>query len=48
MTNSKSDEKRTSFLESQGFKVIRFWNNDVLRNTDAVLNQIDTYLRSIP
>ncbi|MFL6580817.1 MAG: endonuclease domain-containing protein [Burkholderiales bacterium] len=26
MANSKSDEQRTKFLESQGFKVIRFWN----------------------
>ena len=26
------DAKRTQWLESQGFQVLRFWNNDVLRN----------------
>ena len=31
------DAKRTSWLEGQGFRVFRFWNNDVLKDTDAVL-----------
>jgi len=26
------DATRTQWLESQGFQVLRFWNNDVLRN----------------
>jgi very-short-patch-repair endonuclease len=26
------DATRTRWLESQGFEVLRFWNNDVLRN----------------
>lgn len=26
------DEKRTQFLESKGYTVIRFWNNEVLTN----------------
>ncbi len=34
------DEQRTQFLEKSGFRVLRFWNNDVLKNTDAVLNAI--------
>lgn len=33
----EADLERTKFLESQGYKVIRFWNNDVLTNTDGVL-----------
>jgi very-short-patch-repair endonuclease len=28
------DERRTAWLESQGFKIIRFWNWDVLDNPD--------------
>ncbi|WP_075605012.1 endonuclease domain-containing protein, partial [Glaesserella parasuis] len=28
------DKKRTAFLEQQGFTVIRFWNTEVLRETD--------------
>lgn len=39
------DRIRTRYLESRGFKVIRFWNNDVLINTDLVLEEI---LRQIP
>lgn len=34
------DEKRTRFLEENGYRVIRFWNNDVLNKTDAVLEKI--------
>lgn len=34
------DENRTTYLQSLGYKVIRFWNNEVLRETDAVLNAI--------
>ena len=31
------DRARTEFLRSRGFRVIRFWNNDVLGNPDGVL-----------
>jgi very-short-patch-repair endonuclease len=34
------DDQRSLFLEKQGFKVIRFWNNDVIQNTDGVLEVI--------
>ncbi|MCR9255478.1 MAG: DUF559 domain-containing protein [Alphaproteobacteria bacterium] len=34
------DAVRQRHLETQGFKVIRFWNNDVLRNTEGVLTRI--------
>lgn len=30
------DEARTKFLEKEGYKVIRFWNNDVMKNTPAL------------
>jgi very-short-patch-repair endonuclease len=36
----KKDAKRTAGLERQGFRVIRFWNNDVLTNMDGVLETI--------
>jgi very-short-patch-repair endonuclease len=35
-----ADEKRSRFLETQGYRVLRFWNHDVLTNTDAVLERI--------
>ena len=34
------DEERTNYLESLNIRVIRFWSNDVLRNTDGVLDAI--------
>ncbi|MBS0307606.1 MAG: endonuclease domain-containing protein [Proteobacteria bacterium] len=34
------DETRTRWLELQGFRVIRFWNNEVLSNMEAVLMRI--------
>ena len=38
------DAARTRRLESDGFSVIRFWNNDVLINTQGVLEAILTEL----
>lgn len=40
------DAARTSFLEQQGFRVLRFWNNDALSNTAAVVDQITKALES--
>jgi very-short-patch-repair endonuclease len=37
---SSSDRSRDDWLQSQGFQILRFWNHDVLKNTDAVLTQI--------
>ncbi len=34
------DEKRTLFLQSKGYTVLRFWNDEVFKETEAVLNQI--------
>jgi very-short-patch-repair endonuclease len=34
------DAARTAFLERRGYRVIRFWNNDALARTDAVLEAI--------
>ena len=30
------DKERTAFLKSKGYKVIRFWNNDVDNNIDGI------------
>ncbi len=34
------DDQRSAFLEAQGFKVVRYWNNEVLKDTQAVLRVI--------
>ena len=38
--NQKYDAKRTRYLESLGFRVLRFWNNECLMQTEAVLDRI--------
>ena len=35
-----ADQARDSFLRRKGFRVLRFWNNDVLSNTESVLEEI--------
>ncbi|MBS3930702.1 MAG: endonuclease domain-containing protein [Sphingomonadales bacterium] len=39
-SDSPTDEARTSMIEAHGYQVIRFWNNDVLQNTDGVVLRI--------
>ncbi len=35
------DIERTKYLESKGFKVVRFWNNDIDNNIEGVFEIID-------
>jgi very-short-patch-repair endonuclease len=42
------DERRSSFLEGQGYRVVRFWNDDVLRNANGVLESIAMHLATSP
>jgi very-short-patch-repair endonuclease len=34
------DTERTAVLESKGYRVLRFWNYDVMNNMDGVLKVI--------
>jgi len=38
------DERRTRWLEEEGFSVMRFWSNDVLLNLGGVLTKISEAL----
>jgi very-short-patch-repair endonuclease len=46
--DNPGDAKRTTWLESRGYKVIRFWNNDVLKNREGVLTTILLALKRTP
>jgi very-short-patch-repair endonuclease len=37
---AQSDQARDAFLRSQGFRVLRFWNSDIDRNLDGVMESI--------
>ena len=39
-SDNADDRTRDSYLVSEGFRVLRFWNNDVLKNTSGVLEVI--------
>jgi len=41
-----SDEARTRYLEANGYRVLRFWNNEVLENTSGVLSAIDAAINA--
>lgn len=46
--DSTADLARTAYLNAQGYRVLRFWNNDVLDNIDGVLEPIIDALRASP
>jgi very-short-patch-repair endonuclease len=45
-SGSASDEVRTRYLETNGYRVLRFWNNDVLANISGVLATIDAAIHA--
>jgi very-short-patch-repair endonuclease len=44
----KPDSERTRFLEAEGYRVLRFWNNDVLGNIDGVLEVVQRAVTATP
>lgn len=38
--NAEHDAARTAAIEAHGYRVIRFWNNEILGNTEGVLEAI--------
>ena len=44
LEQTEYDEERTRYLESQGYKVIRFWNNQVENELNGVIQAIELIL----
>ena len=40
----RKDERRTAFLNSQGFRVLRFWNYEINQNPNGVFDTIEREL----
>src|SRR5712692_3385597 len=38
--DNEADRRRTALLESEGWRVLRFWNNDILANTEGVIEAV--------
>jgi very-short-patch-repair endonuclease len=47
-TQRTADDLRTRQIEARGYRVLRFWNHDVLGNLDGVLNEIQGALTPTP
>lgn len=45
---AEKDNNRDRWFEGQGFKVLRFWNNEVLKNMQGVLEVIRIHCLSHP
>ncbi len=43
-SHAKADAERTAWLESRGYRVVRYWNNEVLGNIDGVLADLRSVL----
>jgi very-short-patch-repair endonuclease len=39
-SESRADATRDAYLTAQGFRVLRFWNNDIFENEEGVLTSI--------
>ena len=42
--NQDSDKERAAWLESNGYRILRFWSSEVLENLDGVLGRIQEAL----
>ena len=45
---SAADEERTKILQAHGYRVVRYWNNDVLTNINGVLEDILSAITTTP
>jgi len=39
-TKNENDHARTEYLVSKGYRVIRFWNTDIMQNIEGVIDEI--------
>jgi very-short-patch-repair endonuclease len=42
--DSAGDDRRTAWLAEQGWRVVRFWNNEVLDNPEGVFDRLTAAL----
>jgi very-short-patch-repair endonuclease len=47
-SRAASDAERTKVFQAHGYRVLRYWNNDVLANIDGVLEDIQRAIAATP
>src|ERR1700690_8395 len=45
LKQEERDTERTQYLESQGYKVIRFWNDKVMNDIEGVVHAIEIMMK---
>jgi very-short-patch-repair endonuclease len=45
---NQHDQTRDADLRERGFRILRFWNNDILGNADGVLQRIQEMIEQSP
>jgi very-short-patch-repair endonuclease len=48
MEQERYDAERTRWLEGQGYRVLRFWNNQVFDEMEGVLKVISETVEAFP
>jgi len=48
LDQAEYDLERTQYLETKGYRVLRFWNNDVMNDIEIVLNTIWNEINKVP
>jgi very-short-patch-repair endonuclease len=48
LEQSEYDLERTKYFESKGYRILRFWNDQVLKDTDTVMNVIWNEINTVP
>ena len=43
--NQELDKQRTEYLNSRGFRVLRFWNSDIDKNISGVYDEIMRWVK---
>ena len=43
--NVKADKERTNYINSKGYRVVRFWNNDINQNIEGVYETLLSMVR---
>jgi very-short-patch-repair endonuclease len=46
--SESKDIPRTRYIAAQGYRVLRFWNNDVMSNLEGVVEEIERVLADMP
>ena len=44
LEQTEYDTERTQYLEAQGYRVVRFWNNQVEKEMDGIIQVLDAIL----